>query len=249
MSFLDTPKTQLNKDIFNKNNRIRKDVLEEIKTFLYRIVPNGAINHLYLLGSMAGYQYNDESDIDILVILNDGYDREVYHKKKKLIPTMYLSNTLHEITFFFQNLSDPKFEDSKFGVYDITNDVFIIEPHVVEYDPKEKFKEQMWYAEKILDRINELVEEYKKDQEDLEKLQINSEAYKNKLREIAEDSEKLVGWMRKLDQDRKVAYYGGWGIPRESQQNITYKMFEYSKNKKLIAELEKQFGEEIPNLL
>lgn len=250
MSFLDPVKETLNPEIFNEKGRFRADRLDEIKTLLYRLVPEGGVHKLIMLGSMAGYQYGDKSDIDVMVILNKGYDREVFHTRKKKAPKAFLPGTEHEVTFFFQDYQEnPRFEDAKFAVFDLDENLFLADPVKVEYDPKEKFKEQMWFAGKILDKINAIAEEYKADKEDLNKLHNKTPEYRAKLREIQDGAEKLVGWFRKLDEDRKTAYYGGWGTPRESQQNITYKMFEYSKNKKLIAELEKQFGEEIPNII
>lgn len=250
MSFLDTAKNSLNDEIFDENGNFRDDRLNEIKTILYRIVAPDQVDQLYLLGSMAGYQYNDNSDIDITVILRDGADREYYHQRKKKMPKAFLSGTNHEITFFFQKHNpQASFEDAEYAVYDLNSNRFVSDPKRVTYDPKIKFRQKIDHATRIIDNIGRLVKEYEQDKQDLANMDAKSPSYKAKMREINEDIEKLVAWFRKLDQDRKVAYYGGFGVPRESQQNITYKMFEYSQYKPIIEKLEKEFGEEIANLL
>jgi len=250
MSFLDPPKERLNPELFEADMTFRPDRFDELKEYLFRMMPEHQIDNLFLLGSNAGYQYSDKSDVDVMVMLTPDADRDALHTKKKKIPVTYLVGTEHEVTFFFQKyIPELNFEDAAYAVYDLSNDRFLVPPSKALYDPKEKFSQQIWFASKIITSIINLAKEYENDKKDLQKLKRKTPAYQAKLRELRDDAEKLAGWFRKLDRDRKTAYWGGFGIPRESQQNITYKMFEYSKYHSLIKKLEEEFGEEVTNLL
>jgi len=67
MSLLDTPQKRLNPFIFDENERARPEFRDYILSSIAKFMPPETVKHVLLLGSMAGRQYSDTSDIDINV--------------------------------------------------------------------------------------------------------------------------------------------------------------------------------------
>jgi predicted nucleotidyltransferase len=108
MSLLDKPKINLSPALFMENEKMRPDVriyiFEDINSFLQP----GTIAGVYLLGSMAGRQYNEESDIDIELVLRPGLKRENYKEYVKKFNGRLLPGTKHPINYYVTGFSEPQ---------------------------------------------------------------------------------------------------------------------------------------------
>ena len=68
-SILDTPQKQRSFDVFTEDGKIRKELKEQIYSILRKwkkqINFNFDIEAINLKGSLLGFQYTDESDLDV----------------------------------------------------------------------------------------------------------------------------------------------------------------------------------------
>jgi hypothetical protein len=58
-----------------------------------------------------------------------------------------------------------------------------------------------------------------------------------KEKEVTEDLEELKAFVKKLEDDRHFVYDKGWGVPRTSFRNITYKYIEHGPYARFFEEL------------
>jgi len=205
MSLFDLPKKNLSPVLFGPNEKMKPEVRLYIVQRLYNIFGVGNISGIYLLGSMAGRQYNETSDIDINVILRPGLDREVIKEYVKTFNGAPLPGTKHPVNFHVQNYVEPNFEDAEYAVYDIIANEWVVPPKKYEEirNPYQEFKEEIDYA-----KMFRWVWKTAKNREEL---------------------------LKRLEALRKMVYSIGWGTPRELQQNILYKYVEHflkNQNKK-----------------
>ncbi|MBC8550366.1 MAG: nucleotidyltransferase domain-containing protein [Candidatus Brocadiales bacterium] len=197
MSLFDQPQKCLNPALFTADEKIRDDARLYIFEDVNKILQPGTVVGLYLLGSMAGRQYNENSDIDINLILRDGLDRENYKDYVKSKNERMLPGTTHPINYHVQNYTVPKYEaTAEYAVYDLLHDTWAVPPKPYESirNPEEEYRDEIRYS----------------------KMYAKSLKYKHDMLTLHED----------LEKGRKQAYYFGWGTPRESQQNILYKYIE-----------------------
>lgn len=250
MSFLDPVRDTLNPVIFNENGEMDARFRDQMEGYVNLFVPKEGVHKIYLLGSSAGFQYSRLSDIDLTVFLKPGYDRKKYHKLKGSKPTTTYGKTQHELTVFFVDyIETPNFEDAVYAVYNITDNKWVVDPKKIKYDPKVRFEKEIYFANKVMSSIQSIYKRYEFNKKQLLQLKPHTSRYEGIKKQLEQDIEKLVAHHRKIDRDRKTSYYGGWGTPRESQQNILYKIYEYNKMKKVVEQLHKEFGDEIPNIL
>jgi predicted nucleotidyltransferase len=124
MSLLDTPQKRLNPFIFDENERARPEFRDYILSSIAKFMPPETVKHVLLLGSMAGRQYSDTSDIDINVVLAEGYDREDYKEIGKLYSEVFYLHSTHPVNYHIGNYADPaNFADAEYAVYDIINNM------------------------------------------------------------------------------------------------------------------------------
>lgn len=77
MSLFDSVHQELNPRLFTENQQLRSFVREYILQDLVSFMPEGSIAHIFILGSIVGYQYSKDSDIDINVILSPEFQKKV----------------------------------------------------------------------------------------------------------------------------------------------------------------------------
>ncbi len=203
MSLFDAPKEYLSPALFTADNKIKKDVLIYIFEDINKILTPGTVVGVYLLGSMAGRQYSDDSDIDINLVLRQNLKRDDYKEYVKTKNERLLPGTSHPINYHVQDYSEPNYAGtSEYAVYDLLRDTWAVEPKPYEEvrDPKEEFRDEIRYS-----RLHAKMLNYNYD--------------KDKLHD-------------RLERDRKQVYSFGWGTPRETQQNILYKYIEKILNQK-----------------
>jgi len=196
MSLFDQPLAQLSSALFTSDEKLRADVRAYIFEDINKILTPGIVVGVYLLGSMAGRQYGDSSDVDINLIFREGFDIEGSKKYVKSKNERMLPGTSHPINYHLQNYGIMTWEGAEYPVYDLVRDVWAVPPKLYKdiRDPREEFRNEITYA----------------------KLYAKSLNHKHDKLKMYED----------LEKGRKDAYYFGWGTPRESQQNILYKYME-----------------------
>jgi hypothetical protein len=129
-SILDPVRDNLCNDIWRKEDKLLKPfVKEKILSIFYEWMKNLKIDKkpdaIKLVGSMAGYQYNDQSDIDINIEISLNKDR--IERIRKLLPNgNLLSGTDHKINFYISNKTSS--EEIFNGIYDVLKDKWIKKP-------------------------------------------------------------------------------------------------------------------------
>lgn len=229
MSLFDPIQPTLSPDVWDNDQMMLGNVRNEILSKLFLVFPYQLIYHVIFFGSMAGYQYNDESDIDINVILNTGDPeiRKKWHSFFKEYKPM-LSDTFHPISYFIHRKHELAFGNSKYsryGVYDLIKNNWIVKPRKPERPPEIKFKDEIRYAKMLEYRWEDVWDE------------MQAGIREDNLQKIESSIKGLENIANQLDVERKEVYSVGWGIPRETLQNILYKYFEKSKYHNLLTNL------------
>lgn len=202
MSLFDKAKPVLSPALFNPDDTFRQDVRLYLLQQINQIMVPGTVVGVFLLGSMAGRQYNEESDIDINLILRDGLQLDDFKEHVKSFNDKFLPETRHPVNYHLQEYSEPNYANtSEYAVYDLMRDVWAVPPKSYEEirDPDDEFRDEINYAKMYASVLN-------------------TTKYKQEL-------------FDRLERRRKEAYSFGWGTPRESQQNILYKFIEKLKTK------------------
>lgn len=129
-SILDPIRNDLCPDIWRKEDKLLKpSVKSEILNIFYEWLRHLKIDKkpslIHLVGSIAGYQYNDKSDIDINIEIH--LDQEKIIRIRKILPNgNFLKGTDHKINFYISNKNNS--EEIFNGIYDVLNDKWIKRP-------------------------------------------------------------------------------------------------------------------------
>jgi hypothetical protein len=240
MSLLDTPRESLNPAIWDPDDLLLPEVKEEIMDKLFLMIPKSEVRALIFIGSAAGLQYNEYSDIDIQVITRIPPGREgqselaEYHQLFKYHNNTFdfLTGTKHPINYFALVEYIPDYHDEANSIYLIEDfdtgekDVWL-RPYLgrdeirsVENIVGNEMQFAAMYARMIRNRIGELA----KDVGDLP--EYAGEGLRGKLEEIENDIADLIFEYKRVDWKRKLQYDYGWGIPKLSPSNLLYKFLE-----------------------
>jgi len=201
----DQPSRHLNPALFTAEESMLPAVRKYIFDDINKILTPGMVVGVYLLGSMAGRQYGDTSDIDINLVLKQNLNRNDHKEHVRKYNERMLPGTTHPVNYHVQDYSEASYEgNSEYAVYDLLRDAWAVPPKAYEKirDPQEEFRDEIRYS----------------------KLKATTLKY-NHNKQLLHD---------RLEKGRKTAYSTGWGTPRESQQNILYKYIEsiLNQNKK-----------------
>lgn len=198
MSIFDTPKKTLSRDVFNKNKQMHPRVKNYLISDLAQFMPPNSIQGLYLLGSMARRNYSDTSDLDIYIHLKPPYTREELDEYVDQYKERPLPGTQHPVNYFVDDPEEVDFTTSKYGVYDILNEKWIVEPR-----------------------------SYKEIKQDLDTLD-NRFDYAKMYAKTWEHATPMQqrAMMRMLEIRKNFVYSTGWGTPHDSLQNILFKYME-----------------------
>jgi hypothetical protein len=173
-SVLDFPKKVLCKDVWDGEilkPSVRNFLLEKLYEVLkkYYKNPKNWIINVYLAGSIATYQYNDDTDIDVhflvewnLFLKNEktsSENSEEIHKeiKENLVKERYkyfLPNTRHALEFY----AYPTEESIPADVaYDLIENKWLAVPQKYVEDPYLRFAQYLDEAKKIAEQIDVLI--------------------------------------------------------------------------------------------
>jgi len=150
----------------------------------------------------------------------------------------------------------PGYQDSYFGVYDVMNDDWLIEPP----DPstyrrvEDKFWAELTTVRMFANEFMRKVDNYEKSLKNKQKLDNSScicAPWKTLTVEhrIEKELNELLVFIDELQQGRFFAYTWGWGSPRVGYRNILYKYMHKrlpSKYQTMLEELEELIHE--PNI-
>lgn len=127
-SVLDSIKDDLSKELWSGNKlkpTAKSFIVNRLKTWL-KTVTEKEPAHIFLIGSMAGYQYSPDADIDINFVV-DIKDERVEELAKILPNGHNLPNTNHPINYYISN--EVKDDWKKSGpVYDVLKERWIERP-------------------------------------------------------------------------------------------------------------------------
>jgi hypothetical protein len=185
-----------------------------ILDLLHNIVPKRNIRAAHVMGSITGYKYDTDSDVDISVYVQpstDGIDPDAYARFLHTLTRRQLNGTkvpgtTHPINFYIKNHFPELAQmtaNSDYGVFNLLTNNWIVEPTYGPddlQDPKNQFPLELQIAKFYQDQFGRAVN-------------------KN-------DIESLVRLTKNIKQNREETYASNWGIPRRSFANILYKTLE-----------------------
>jgi hypothetical protein len=124
-SILDPVKEELSPEIWNGEKlkpQVKTHIIKRFESWFRAHASSGRIKYMYLLGSMTGYQYSKDSDLDINVVTNltDEKVKELF----EILPNgSNLPGTEHPINYYVVNKENPKWRTA--GFYDLLKDVWV----------------------------------------------------------------------------------------------------------------------------
>jgi predicted nucleotidyltransferase len=115
------------------NERIKNKLVKIAKDFYNDIELETEIKDIHLTGSMANYSYNDESDIDVHIVINfSDVNEDTELVKKAIDGERFIWNLRHNITIKGHDVElyvqDDKEEHRSSGLYSLLNDKWVIKP-------------------------------------------------------------------------------------------------------------------------
>ena len=234
---LDPIRSTLAPDIWQSNKTLHPHIKDEIikrAEALLDTLPNPPIYRLYIIGSIAGYQFNNTSDVDVnLIIPKDSITLEELvqlNVVRKASNGRVAQGTRHPINFLIQtiNQEDLRFEDSPFGVYDVLADTWLSSPGRPEdvRPPEVEFKEELPMARMKLKHFTQLAEKYLRSGNYAPVDYGNGVSRGNYNKQI---KKQLIDFAKDIDERRKIDYQYGFGVPRMNYPNVVYKIIEGSK--------------------
>lgn len=153
----------LNKDIFI-NEQLKSKVLIKLKeianAFLEYLGLDLDIEDIIFTGSMANYNYNEDSDIDLHIIINfkkygiDGDWLQDYFNAKKTVFNMNHNINIygHPVELYVEDVKSPS---KAGGKYSILNDEWIIKPEKITAEV-EDVKDSPKFLE-LIDKIKDIL--------------------------------------------------------------------------------------------
>mgnify|MGYP001566966555 CR=1 FL=1 len=225
---IDEPKDELNQKFFDGiklRRRIRKAILRLFDHLIEKL-PLKKVEQFILeknlVGSMTSFQWGEDSDLDLHIVIDEILMAQEYNAEsleiletlrevsKQLGGKLYLLG--YPIEFYIQSKDEPFYSD---GVYDVEYDTWTKLPEIKQFD-KEKVKEAKMFAKDykkyILPRIKTIgkrYNKYEKNQEDLD----NIEKLKKDYNFINDEMERL-----KDKRDKSIRNEGN-----DSIENMKFK--------------------------
>ena len=235
MGLFTKPKHILCPDLFDRQNNLLGYVRSELLDWVYSIIPETEVHSIILLGSSIGYKWEDDSDIDLQVMLTEtSLGRDHWFPIAKSAPRQMLAGTAHLLTIMPLGYFVSDFTDFIFEAYDITNNKWIVPP----LDPKklpnpfEENKTDIIFARLREDEIKMAIQRL-------------ARAYRTwKLtgdpewaEELDRVEQEIAMIFFEIDRQRKMSYNFGWGTPRYSSENIIFKYIEHAKYLEIMQDL------------
>lgn len=224
MGIFSKPKNTLAPDLFGEDQKLLPHVRKEILTWAYSLIPENEVSYIFMIGSATGYKWDDDSDIDLNVILSPESKGNAYwHPVTKATNGKLLPHTKHPMNIMPQDFHDPKWEEADFESYNVLDNDWAKAPGPPETlpNPFEDNKSDLLFAKMRINQIERL----------LRMVKSNFSKWKETEDKVFFDAtllylKELSDIFYQLDDDRKLAYKLGWGVPRYSAENIIFKYIE-----------------------
>jgi len=163
-NILDPVQNKLNPNIWNSDKKLKRNVkiyiIKPLEVWLKNFT-NKQYRKLYFLGSNAGYQYNDSSDIDINIEID--IPQELKTKISKSLPNGHLlPGTKHPINYYMTGKKDAGWTANT-NYYDILNDKWIKISKTISLEPVYSYKAVSEIARFFVAGFDALLSEYRSD--------------------------------------------------------------------------------------
>lgn len=163
-SILDSIKPTLNNKLWN-SLKLKKSakifIMKKIETWLSQYT-NKKIKHAFIIGSMAGFQYNNDSDIDVNIVVELPESKSI--EVRKFLPNgQNLPGTNHPVNYFLETKIKNEWVNNP--SYDIINDKWIKKPKKEDDQQPiiKNFKAVIEISRFFISGINASIFEYKTD--------------------------------------------------------------------------------------
>lgn len=276
MSVIDIPRDTLDPMIWDCSvpncklrDEVKKTILDTLRLFFINTINDAQmekyIQNIYLTGSSATFQWREDSDIDITVVVKTGYDpilgesfadswqyKELKENISKVNSSVFVGK--HPINYYFTFTFVSQAYDA---VYDILRDVWVKRPpELTPFDPRMQFLFVWHKIEDWCEDVDELVMEMRRDVIDYRYIHslLNElpEKYwpallnmlNQRLTELNQNIQELIDKYNELHAERKISFEGLDSLSDEElisanwlPDNIRYKFAERYKYNQLAKAL------------
>lgn len=250
----DQPKKILCPDIFTPQNYLYPHIKDQVISLAKELVPEEAIKEIVLLGSLVGYQWSEDSDLDVNISV---YPHELLTEELNIRRHLlnnrnnFIKGTQHKINLYLTPWTNKShlWQDNIFGVYDILNNKWLAFPQSNIRNPQEEYKQPLIFANMVLRNYVRLYVSYKKALQELidlvttpnlENPLLHKMHLERKKREVIKKENDLISFIKSIDLSRKFEYSLGWGFPRKNYRNVLFKLFELKAKNKNFEEFKEQ---------
>lgn len=97
---LDAPKDELAPDVWQKDRTLRPEIKDQLYDLIESVIEPKKVKHMFVIGSITGYKYSKDSDIDVNVSIKPYDDTLAKTYKTREINGVLAADTRHPINFF-----------------------------------------------------------------------------------------------------------------------------------------------------
>ena len=143
-SVISVPKDTLAPTVFDSTNKLLPRVRKYILETILKVVPSEDIRGMYIRGSITGYKYNENSDVDVDVAIENWDESISKVRLTRQINGNTAPNSTHPIDFYlnpWDEMYEINLSKSSVGVYDVLANGWLTPPgdrNEVRH-PKEEF--------------------------------------------------------------------------------------------------------------
>ena len=217
---LDSIKDKLCPEIWNDEEKLKSNVKSQIinnfKDWAKKVFPANEIKEIYILGSLTGFQYSEDSDVDVEVVI-EGLTKKQIEDAIPILPNgNNIEKTNHPVNYYVLNkMTDLK---EKGGCYDVFKDKWIVKENKAEKESLlSNYKATAEISRFFIFGLTSAIYEYEMDKRSFY-------AYEQFLKEsdemVKNDTKKILKF--KLDEifndldGIKIAYHVIWSLRNEA---------------------------------
>ena len=173
---------------------VRDKIIKIVLDFIEEVKLNATIRDITLTGSLANFNYNKYSDLDVHIILNfEKVNADVSLVRDALDGKRFIWNLRHniflkghEVELYFQDASDPHYATA---IYSILRDKWIKEP---VYDPpqgvdQKEIERKAYYINDTINRMVKTLNETK-DKKEIQLINKKAKLIKDKIIKIRKEA-------------------------------------------------------------
>jgi predicted nucleotidyltransferase len=255
-NILDPVRDSLSSKIFDKNMKMKQKVKDQISIALKPVLDKYEVNDIIFIGSMTGYQYNEYSDIDIHIRIDNISQQELDSLWDTIKSGENVNGTYHPINYYFYSGNEFEGKSEKGSAYDFITDKWIYPPKKEEIEIPYSYI--MEIAKVFMSGIDERIREYEMDKKEIDLYEVylkyakehEKEDIKNKISqkkiELEGDLDALKIISELIYKMRLGSYEGDdfdlfidLGKGNKSIQNAVFKILEETGYKELLKKYEK----------